>query len=488
MDKELKVLSKYKPKNTYLSIRGYAIDKIGNEELIEKLRKILTVTPKCNPDICANPPSYEIYFESSVKFYIPRALGLQLYGEPIHNKLHKGLDCPRLVFNGNMRIEQMPSINLFMDSVKNPNKRGGIISLGCAGGKTVISLYISTLLKKKTLVICHKEFLMDQWRERISQFVPTAKVGIIKAKKIDVEDKDIVIASLHSLAMKEYDSKTFEDIGLVIADEAHHLSAEVFVRALPKVTSPVMLGLSATLNRKDGLRKVFEWFLGKPVIEVKKRDDTSMIIKMVKFWENTEEYGREQYNWNGKRNYAKMINQICAYNKRTEMIINILDNVLKKEPDRKTLIMSGRINQLKEFEIELKLKGYKSIGYYIGGMTDINRKESEKKDIILATYDMCKEGMDIPVLNTLILASPIADVEQAIGRIQRQKQEDRKYIPYTIDILDDFSIFTNQGNNRLKFYRKNKYKIEDESDTEEESGENKIIEPEFIEDDDDKQI
>jgi hypothetical protein len=150
---------------------------------------------------------------------------------------------------------------------------------------TVMGLNIICQIKKKTIIVCHKGFLINQWKERIEQFIPTARIGIIKAKVIDVEDKDIVIASLQSLAMKEYDKKIFEDFGMSVFDEVHHLSAEVFCRALSKVTTRVMLGLSATLNRADGLRKVFEWYIGTPVIETKKRSDSDMIIKMINFYE-----------------------------------------------------------------------------------------------------------------------------------------------------------------------------------------------------------
>jgi hypothetical protein len=69
------------------------------------------------------------------------------------------------------------------------------------------------------------------------------------------------------------------------------------------------------------------------------------------------------------------------------------------------------------------------------------------------------EGMDIPALNTLILASPISSIEQSIGRIQRQKEEERTVIPTVIDIWDQFSLFKTQGLRRLQFYKKNNYHI-----------------------------
>ena len=78
--------------------------------------------------------------------------------------------------------------------------------------KTCLALYIIAALKKKTIIIVHKEFLMRQWVERIEQFLPEAKVGKIQAKTIDVEDKDIVICMLQSLSMKEYNKELFRDM------------------------------------------------------------------------------------------------------------------------------------------------------------------------------------------------------------------------------------------------------------------------------------
>lgn len=111
------------------------------------------------------------------------------------------------------------------------------------------------------------------------------------------------------------------------------------------------------------------------------------------------------------------------------------------------------------------LPNYKgTIGYYVGGMTEKSLKESESCDVILATYSMAAEGMDIPVLDTLLLASPISAIEQPIGRIQRQKPEQRKHIPYVIDFVDEFSLFAGQGRRRIAFYKKQGYDVKDGRD------------------------
>jgi len=327
---------------------------------------------------------------------------------------------------------------------------------------TVCALYLTTYFKKKTLIICHTNFLIDQWIERIQQYIPTAKVGKIKQNKCEVDGRDIVIASLQSISMRDYDNALFEKFGFVISDECHHISAEVFSRCLPKITNRRMLGLSATLKRKDGLSKVFEWFIGKSVYEIKRKDsEVKILIK--RYYDPHTAYSKEAKIWNSpnKLNVAKMINNICAFPPRNYLLVQTLKDILQKEPNRKVLILSERRNHLQEIENLLKIEKYDSIGYYVGGMNKQQLDEGSQADIILATFQLASEAMDIPKLNTLVLGSPVSSIEQPIGRIQRKKKEEREYIPLVIDILDEFSLFERQGMKRIAFYTKNGYEIED---------------------------
>jgi len=327
---------------------------------------------------------------------------------------------------------------------------------------TVCALYLATHFKKKTLIICHTNFLIDQWIERINQYIPKASVGKIKQSKCEVKGRDIVIASLQSLAMREYDSSIFEEFGYVVSDECHHISAEVFSRCLPKITCKRMLGLSATLKRKDGLSKVFEWYIGKPVYEIKRKDsEVKVLVK--RYYDPHTSYSKEVKIWNSpnKLNVAKMINNICGFSPRNYMIIQTLKEILVNEPNRKVLILSERRNHLQELENLLSMEKYTSIGYYVGGMNKQQLDKGSEADIILATFQLASEAMDIPKLNTLVLSSPVSSVEQPVGRIQRKKKEDREYIPLVIDILDEFSLFERQGAKRIAFYKKNEYEIED---------------------------
>lgn len=332
---------------------------------------------------------------------------------------------------------------------------------------TVIGLYVIKCLAKKTLIIVHKNFLLEQWRERINQFLPGARIGTLKAQTIDVKDKDIVIASLQSLSMKTYEKHLLDDIGFVIVDEIHRTGTEVFSKALSKVNFQYSLGLTATLERKDGLSKVFTWSIGDVVFKDKSRVDKVTIMPL-SYFNKSPDYSKEEKMMNQKINTSKMITKITDFDPRTEFIIDAMHDLLRETEldgtdhlrQRRFLVLSDRKNHLQSIERILNDRiPDMNVGYYIGGMKDTELKESEKKDIILATYSFASEGFDVPGLDTLILASPKSNMEQIIGRILREKEEFRKNVPLVIDIVDEFSFFKNQALKRKRYYKKMKYNL-----------------------------
>lgn len=449
--------------NTYLSQRGYAILKNdSNKDIITNLKKDLNVSPIIMSPINSKDGNkeYPLYLESDNKIYLPKCYGLEKFGKPIHDNLPSGLDCPNLIFKGSLRDIQKIPIENFIQSAENPEKLGGIISVPCGFGKTIMAIYVACYFKKKTLFISHKDFLNEQFISSVKEFVPSCKIGKIKQNKIDVEGKDIVIATLQSLAIRDYEQSLFKDFGLVIVDECHHIASEVFSRAFRKMNIRISLGLSATLNRKDGLRKVFEWYLGKSVYNFKiDKNSSEMMVQIHKYFASSNEYSAIKTFYNGQPNIVSSINNICNYKPRTILIIDILKGILDVDKDRKVLILSERKNQLRDIEELLKDNGMFDYGYYIGGMKMCDLDISATKQIILATYQMSSEGLNIPTLNTLILASPIGDIQQSVGRILREKKENRKYTPLCIDIYDELSVVKSKGFRRLKYYKSNGYII-----------------------------
>jgi superfamily II DNA or RNA helicase len=447
-----------------LTINGYSILKSSvDNDVLAKVKEELTMKPKVNFDMGIkkdNDNTFTLYKETEKRLYIPRYYGFNKFGLPNVSKLTGGSDI-NVEFNGKLREYQLEPVNKFLEAAKNPLKMGGIISVPCGFGKTIMGLYIACQLKKKTMFISHKDFLNQQFVDTVKAFSPNSSIGIIKQNKVDVVNKDFIIASLQSLSMKDYDINIFNDIGFIIIDEVHHTGAQVFCRAFKKLHTPIILGLSATLNRKDGMRKVFEYYIGSSVYTMKKKEFTEVEVQIHKYYEPNIEYSGIKQMWNGKDNIAAMINNICTFKPRTEYIISVLENIIKKDPERRILILSERRNLLNDIEKYIIEKNIlnKDYGFYVGGMKQCDLNVSAEKQIILATYQLASEGFNVPSLNTVIFASPISDIQQSIGRILRERAEDRKYIPLCIDILDEFSAFKRKGYTRAKFYNTNKYNI-----------------------------
>jgi superfamily II DNA or RNA helicase len=442
-----------------LSSRGYNVlkENLSLDEL-ETMKSELTVAPFVPEDYAqVRPIPFKLYQESATRIYMPKYYGLKKFGEPDVNKLFNGSDID-IEFNGSLRANQEEPVAKYLAAARDPKRMGGIINMYCGGGKTGMAIYIMCVLKTKSLIVCHKDFLLQQWKERIEQFTKGARIGMIKAKTIDVHEKDIILASLQSLSMKTYDEKIFQDIGLVVLDECHHLGAEVFSQALKKVNFRYALGLSATVNRKDGLTKVFKWYLGDLVFKATKRQD-ELNVNFLDFYDPNPIYSLEVKGYNNKLNVSKMINNICDYEPRADFIIKTLHNLLVKEPLRKVIILSDRRNHLEMFRKKLNEIGLDN-GFYVGGMKQDELKASEGKQVILATYHIAAEGFDCPGLDTLILASPKSDVIQCVGRIQRIPQPLRKHVPLVLDIVDNFSLFSRQAMKRYKYYESCKYTIE----------------------------
>ena len=452
---------------TKLNKKGYGVSKSSlTDTELNNIRRTLTVSPRSNPGYdMGEEVSFPCYRENSKWIYVPKWYGIKTYGSVDEKKIDLGTDTPiQVEFCGTLREVQQEAVDKFFEGGSS-NVNGGLLVLPCGFGKTVCALHVIARAKTKTLVIVHKDFLLKQWKERIQQYLPSARVGIIKGKTCDVDDKDIVLGMLQSVSMKDYDSAVFDGFGLAIVDEVHHIAAEVFSRALHKINFKHTLGLSATPTRKDGLTKVIKWFLGDVVYKASKRAD-KLIVESRHYYDDAPEYSQVHTMFNGRPNLSRMINSLCDHIPRTQHIIDIICEIKRHEPLRNIIVLSDRRNHLDQFAIGIrKCLKHSCVGFYVGGMKERDLQNTEDTcDVILATYSMAAEAMDIPKLDTLILASPKGDVEQALGRIQRKPMSERKYVPKVIDIVDNFSIFKTQHTKRLKHYKKMGYDVHEKDD------------------------
>ena len=231
---------------SYLGQKGYSIYKKSLSVKEQNfIREELTIKPYI-PKSPVQPSAFPIYLESSKKFYIPRIFGINTFGNPNETKISNG-DTINIKFNGTLREPQQNVINKYLSAIKT-NGYGGLLDIYTGFGKTVLGLKIISELNLKTLIIVHKGFLVDQWIERIQQFLPDARIGKIQGQVIDIENKDIVLGMLQSLSMKDYPDDQFKSFGLTIVDECFPFNTLIHTEHGPeyigKLYNNWQLGLS----------------------------------------------------------------------------------------------------------------------------------------------------------------------------------------------------------------------------------------------------
>ena len=440
-----------------LTLQGYRVPKAGLERELH-IKGLLTVKPYI-PSVFVKPQyvsRFEVYRECDKFLYVPKHFGIERFGAVKETQRDvPQTDSKYWDFNGQIRDAQKPVVNAFLL----PEPHDGVLSLQTGGGKTVCALYIASQLKIPTLVLVHSGFLKDQWVERISAFLPKARIGTIQGEVFDIENKDIVVGMLQTIALKDHPPNHFKRFGLIIVDECHHIASEGFSQAVPKLTSKYMLGLSATPERKDRLMHVIHWFLG-PLLYVSNTADKvdELVNVEVYEFEGDEKHNAVIYNNSGVMFTSLMVNKITENPLRNQFIVKILEDI-SQEDDRQILVLSDRVDHTKNLYDLLSPSLQSQTGILSRGMKPNVRDEfCKSKRILISTYQLVKEGFDVPTLNTLVMATSRPDIDQIVGRILRVEKSKRTTHPLIIDVVD--VPFRRQFQERLSLYKQRNYKVE----------------------------
>ena len=298
--------------------------------------------------------------------------------------------------------------------------------------------------------------------------VSTYKVLTVTNINKNIDVYDIEVEDNHNFIVGPSSKSTKHG---AIVHNCHHFSAKYFSKALMKTGAKYTIGLSATPRRSDGLFKVVKWLLGDIMFEKKLQTNNQVVAKIITYHSKDKLFKEKKRFINGKvrPDCVKMITNLITLDSRNQHIINVIDQ-LRKDPERKILILSGRKNHLthlktsvdkliqNDVDAEIILSDECKTYYYTGDIKRDERTEAEKEaDILFGTYDMAHEGLDIDRLNTIILTTPKKDVEQAVGRILRKILQNGDIRPLVVDFVDNLPIFARQGETRETFYKKSKY-------------------------------
>lgn len=444
-----------------LTTHGYSVLKSSlTKEQDTQIRKDLTVKPQQMQRFAAAADNeFPVFLESATRLYLPRVWARDFLGPAQETVMTNGLPLPAaLSFVGKPYDYQESIIKKFLDADAN-----GLICVPCGKGKTFMALAIAFRLGGRFMVVVDKEFLLDQWAGEMRSLIPGIRIGRFQADKMEVdpEQYDCTICMIKTIVKRQIPESVLRSYKFTIFDECHHLGAAHFSKVLGKLQTKHMLGLSATPKRDDGLTKVFEWHLGKPVYWEKTREaDETVTVEILRFSSDDIDYRETPLNWRGETVVAKLLGQLVACQERNVFIADKLKELIK-EPNRRILVLSERIGHLESLEILMKPTGC-VMGYYIGGMKTATRNlAAEEAQILWASYAMASEAMNIKTLNCVLMASPRKKIEQSTGRILRQRPEDRKVAPIIVDVIDVHRTYQSQSRERISYYKKCGYKILD---------------------------
>jgi len=313
-------------------------------------------------------------------------------------------------------------------------RHDGILVLSCGKGKTVIATAAFGWQQRPSLAVVTQLFIAEQWKDALLTFtnIPEDRIGMIGDGKNEW-DRDFVISTVQSLAKREdLPPDFYRRFGIIFFDEVHRLGAPLFSRVVPVFTG-VRIGLTATLERTDGMHKLFMLHVGQKFYE----DRTQQLIPRVYFLPTPVQKdvsGFRQWGRN-KLNMAKIVTHLSRLDYRREFVVDLLQRAFKK--NRKVLLLSERKDELVAYR---EILGDDS-GLCIGPMSQEERQRSLEKPMILATAQLVKEGLDKADIDTLIVEYPQSSEmfsEQAAGRILRVNDAKR---PSKIYVLVDAGVY-----------------------------------------------
>ena len=350
----------------------------------------------------------------------------------------------------------------------------GVIVMPCGSGKTQTALELVARYGARTLWITHTQELLNQSKERAAACfdIDEKTMGTITGGKINVGES-ITFATVQT--MSKIDLTPYTDYwDVIIVDECHKAVGTptklmMFYKVVSQLNASIKVGLTATPKRNDGLEMCMYYLLGRKLYEVQEEEVKANTVPINVYMVESEEYRLDSSavtNPDGTLNYTSLIQSVCDCTPRNEYIARIVN--WYNNQGKTCLVLSDRVEHLKELRRLIGENYTKQIFAKVGSKAARQeRKEclsllkDKKIRCLFATYQLAKEGLDIPSLDCVLFATPKKDqitVIQSAGRVGRKALG--KSVGIVLDIVDvNFSVFKNYAKLRKNMYKKKKFKI-----------------------------
>lgn len=341
----------------------------------------------------------------------------------------KKLDTINCEFTTKLRSVQQ---EIKDDCIKFLNKKGCVlISLYPGAGKTCLSIYLASKIGLKTLIICHRLVLIEQWKKAIERFTNESTISIVNPSKKPDNTKDFLLINAQNVKKLGYEF--FKGVGLVIVDEIHAIMAESLSECLHYLSPRYLIGLSATPSRPDGLDGLLDFYFGADNKIIKELNHPHTVYKI----ETDIEYEEDS-----KTQWSAMITSQCLHKDRNDLIVDIVSFF----KNRHFLILCKRVDQASY--IASRLEGR---GELVSVMTQDKNDFEEKSRVIVASLQKCGVGFSHDVLDALIVASDMEEYFiQYLARVMRTEEVE----PIVFDIVDNHKSLKKHFAERKKVYTK----------------------------------
>ena len=349
-------------------------------------------------------------------------------------------------------------------------KKNGILIMPCGGGKTQSGLEIIARVGGKALWLTHTQDLLNQSKKRSESVLQIdGSFGTITEGKADI-GTHITFATVQTLSRMNL-SQYQNEFDIIVVDECQHAAAGAetvtqFYKVLSGLTARYKIGLTATPKRADGLEKSMFAILGDVIHEVSREEvkHTTCPIVVKPIYTHFAVDFDEITDDDGNMNYNQLVEMVITDTKRMKFVADKLNEYVGNGA---MIVLANRVKYLQE--LARMINNDKVV--CLSGMGQSKKAKEERKqileklnnnelDCVFATYQLAKEGLDVPNLRYIALATPEKDettVIQSVGRVGRKA--DGKECGMVLDFVDDFAMYYSWFVKRQGYYRKINAKV-----------------------------
>ncbi len=415
-------------------------------------------------------PEIKLYYEEDdFSLRIPRFYPVDRFNIDTEDNIPEGED---ISYSTNIKPRNIKQENAIDWMV---NNKYGTLCMNPGDGKTVVAIEALSQIGKKAIIFVHKLDLLEQWKERFIEHsnLSVDDIGVLTSTKYKkVLSKSIILTTVQTVCSMLKNNPDFAsdlytaNFGVGVWDECHtSVSAELFSKSSLNLPAERLYGLSATPERSDGNTDIMFLHLGEVFIPEGSSSTMEPKIIMLHFdhkiieehdYKIYQKYLEDGNPQKGKMNKAIYLNQLVKSERYVKIVKNIVTNL--NQSARQAIVLADRINLLEEL---MKFKPGKkaNIGLYVS-KTKKDRESILQKDIIFSSYQMSRDGLDVPRLDSVIFCSPVSNIEQAVGRVVRT--HDGKKQPIIIDIVDSgCPEMVDRARYRRRFYLDKSWQLDE---------------------------